>query len=561
MALSGSFQTQGSYEGRRFVFSWTASQSVFENTSTISWKLEAAGGQSGNYWYYDGPITVTFTPSGGSAETLYHTSSRTKRYKGTITTGTKAIPHLSDGTMSFTVRVQGAVYYDAVNEDASASFTLDPIARATTPVIRVSGSEVTSVEFGTEVTIDLSSRAVSSFTHTLTYYFNQDIAQIGTGIGTSTSWTPAASMADQIKTAESGVCAIVCQTYNGQTLIGERIVNLTLVCPASWKPTISSISLSPTNVRTGNLAGTYLQLVDGVIVSVTAAHAGHADIVSYTVTADGKTYTSDTGVIPTEVFASSGTKGITVAVTDSRGRTVTDSTSSVTVLAYALPTNVVTVRRTDSSGAASETGDYMVVSVQSAVTSIQSGGTELNRRTVTVKHKKQSAGSWTTVSLVSSSATVSDTDSTAAIAVPNDETCAVEVTVSDTLSETKRTTNLSVGYCTVDFLAGGRGIAFGNTAKREGFECDMPARFGQDVQLGISIFNLTATGRTAATITWTVNSDGSVSASGTAGSSNNEYILGSAIAIEGDAPVTAKIKAAITADKKSAFEGYLNGII
>jgi ferrous iron transport protein B len=30
------------------------------------------------------------------------------------------------------------------------------------------------------------------------------------------------------------------------------------------------------------------------------------------------------------------------------------------------------------------------------------------------------------------------------------------------------------------------------------------------------------------------------------------------LAIEGDAPVTAKIKAAIAADKKSAFEGYLN---
>ena len=36
---------------------------------------------------------------------------------------------------------------------------------------------------------------------------------------------------------------------------------------------------------------------------------------------------------------------------------------------------------------------------------------------------------------------------------------------------------LSIGYATLDFLAGGKGIAFGTTATEEGFVCAMPAKF------------------------------------------------------------------------------------
>jgi hypothetical protein len=36
---------------------------------------------------------------------------------------------------------------------------------------------------------------------------------------------------------------------------------------------------------------------------------------------------------------------------------------------------------------------------------------------------------------------------------------------------------LSIGYATMDFLRGGRGIAFGTVANEEGFHCAMDARF------------------------------------------------------------------------------------
>ena len=46
MALSGSFDTSG-YEGRKWRFSWTATQNVANNTSTISWSVSAIGGSAG----------------------------------------------------------------------------------------------------------------------------------------------------------------------------------------------------------------------------------------------------------------------------------------------------------------------------------------------------------------------------------------------------------------------------------------------------------------------------------------------------------------------------------
>ena len=56
MALSGSFTTSG-YEGRCWKFSWTASQNVGANTSTISYTVEAIGGSAG--WYMTGPCKVS----------------------------------------------------------------------------------------------------------------------------------------------------------------------------------------------------------------------------------------------------------------------------------------------------------------------------------------------------------------------------------------------------------------------------------------------------------------------------------------------------------------------
>jgi len=121
MALSGSVSTS-KYDGRYLKLTWTATQSVANNTSTIKWTLSAVGGNSS--WYMTGPVTVTID---GSPE--YQGVGRGKMYTGTVATGTITLTHNSSGAKSFSVRVKAAIYTSAVNCTGSGSFTLDKIPR------------------------------------------------------------------------------------------------------------------------------------------------------------------------------------------------------------------------------------------------------------------------------------------------------------------------------------------------------------------------------------------------------------------------------------------------
>lgn len=121
MALSGSVKTS-TYDGRGLQLSWTATQSVANNTSTISWTLKPFGGNVS--WYTTGPITLKI-----NGTTAYSTTDRIDMWSSWSKSGTLTIAHNNDGTKSFTVSIQAAIYYSSVNCTASANFTLNKIAR------------------------------------------------------------------------------------------------------------------------------------------------------------------------------------------------------------------------------------------------------------------------------------------------------------------------------------------------------------------------------------------------------------------------------------------------
>ena len=79
MATSGSFNTS-SYDGRYYQLSWTATQSVTNNQSTISWTLKALGGNSS--WYAERTVKVVL-----AGATVYSKTDRVSRYTGTVASG------------------------------------------------------------------------------------------------------------------------------------------------------------------------------------------------------------------------------------------------------------------------------------------------------------------------------------------------------------------------------------------------------------------------------------------------------------------------------------------
>ena len=131
---------------------------------------------------------------------------------------------------------------------------------------------------------------------------------------------------------------------------------------------------------------------------------------------------------------------------------------------YAVPVLKLSASRCQADGTADDFGEYAKITVTGSVTAIGNG----NTATLTVDYN----GTPETYSLPPSGFTWSKI-----VPVPSTTTRKITATLADKLKSTPRDMVLSVGYATMDFLDGGKGIAFGATATEEGFTCAMPARF------------------------------------------------------------------------------------
>lgn len=154
MALSGSVKTS-TYDSVGLVFSWTATQNVSKNQSTIKWTVKSFGG-SKSAWWMAGNFKVTIAGS-----TVYSSSTRIKLYGNgatTVASGSKTLTHNDDGTKSFKVTLQAGIYYVAVNCTGSKTFTLTQIARTPTAPTNVSitAGQGSYVGLGDTVTINWS---------------------------------------------------------------------------------------------------------------------------------------------------------------------------------------------------------------------------------------------------------------------------------------------------------------------------------------------------------------------------------------------------------------------
>ena len=440
---SGSFRTNGYSDSGwpdHYVFSWSlSSQSIVNNTSTITWSLKAAGGDNGERFTI---VKEKYVTVNGSTQT---NTAVTNTYNGTVAfSGTTTIKHSNNGKGSFSASAGGAFYYyGSYNSTGSGSWDLPTIARATTPTL-----SATSVTMGSAVTISLAP-ADSSYKHKLTYNFGSLTGQTsgvasGTGFtssGTvSVAFTPPTSLGSQIPNTTSGTCTINCYTYNSSgTHIGTTTKTLTLNVP-SYTPTISSIALTGINL----LSSTYVNMRSSVSVSVTASSSYGATIKSYSTVIDGKTYTTQS--FTTSVL-STGTKTAKATVVDSRGKTVTAESSAITVYDYAIP-YITTFTLTRQS-----TATTVVAAIKGGFSSVNSK----NAKTVKVTLN----GVTNTVTL---SAYTFDTTTTFTN-VSTDKTLVGTLTLTDSYTTVTKDTVLPTVAVTMDFYKDGNGVAFGKVAE------------------------------------------------------------------------------------------------
>ena len=167
-------------------------------------------------------------------------------------TGYVNVPHNADGTkeMSFSIRMDEVTgNYSGDTWKYGAASVSSTLWLATIP--RASSISVTSGS-GTKPgagSINLSiSRASSSFTHTVTWEFSGLTGTVGTGIGTSCSFSVPLSFIEKQPSSDNGI-RFVCKTYNNGTEIGSSSCAATIghYLPSSISNYTSNIICNGTN--------------------------------------------------------------------------------------------------------------------------------------------------------------------------------------------------------------------------------------------------------------------------------------------------------------------------
>lgn len=470
MALSGSFNTSG-YDGRHWHFSWTATQNVGANTSTISYKVEAAGGNAG--WYMCGPCKVVV-----AGKTVYNNTGRWKQYKGTLHSGTITVRHNNNGTASFSASISSAIYYYADGTgNGSKTWSLNTIPRASQPSVNTWPDTVSSVNIGDSITIHMNKKA--SFTHKVTATFGNKTEVVTNSCVDNVVWNgfTLAKFAGQIPNATSGTLTFTVDTMNGSTKIGTKTVSVTANLPSTVVPSCSISSLTNTN----NSFGCYAKLLSGVKVKPTAAGVYGSTIKALKISVtDMNDKTASSGTEYTfDPFQKIGSKKITVSATDSRGRSATTS-MSITVVDYSFPTARISASRgtgsTTNNFVADDTGDHAKIVSSGSASSISG-----NTITPVLQYRIAGQSAWTNLAISASSLSLSDTR---VIAVSDTQAYDIRLTIRDKAGkEAVATMTLSNGFATMDYKAGGDGIAFGKTASRAGIDCAMLMRILKGVQL------------------------------------------------------------------------------
>lgn len=467
MALSGSVNTS-SHEGRYYKLSWTAKQSIANNTSTISWTLEALGGSSS--WYAERTLTVYI---GGTK--VYSKENRVERYTGTIKTGTITLTHNSAGAKSFDVSVNAAVYGTTVNCKGSGSFTLDTIARAST--ITISNGTLGTPQ---EIVIDAKD---SSFEHVITYTCGSVSGVIlGSATlpatGRRTWFTPPLELAKQNTTGTSVSVTVQIKTYTSSgSHIGTTSKIITCAMPASIKP---SCSIKVTDT-TGHKS-TYGKAIKGLSklkIETSALTMYNSPIASYKVTANGETFTVASAT--TDFLKYSGSLSITAQVTDKRGRKGTAEVIEE-VYNYSPPAiSKLNVKRCNGNGSENDQGAYVQVTISGNATPL--GGANIAR--YTLKYKKSHESSYTTISstILEQDGIVGDvTDGTYIFAADTESSYDVVVEIEDNFQTTSRNTSASTAFTLLDFHESGTGIGVGKVSEKENlFDVGIDARFEGDV--------------------------------------------------------------------------------
>ena len=473
MASSGTY-TNNFKTGYSLQLRWnTVSQDITNNTSSVkvetwlvnTYSTSSSATKNGSITINGSTGTYTFTVGSGVINK--------KLFERTV-----AVGHNADGTMTVALSTYADInltlsgsYVGRVS--VSGSPTLDTIPRKST-----FSAIPTSVVAGTAFSYDVA-RASSSFTHTVGFVFGTTDQWIDIGSATSGTFTPPLAWLVGIPNSTSGSMTAYVNTYSGGVFIGETSKTITLSAPASVVPTITSVTAARVDGTVPAGWGVYVQNKSSTNITINgAAGAYGSTITKYETT---MSTTTKTGQTTNFTLPTSGTVTFTGKVTDSRGRTAT-STVNISVEPYTPPSiATATLNRSTSAGVDDTNGTYGEVLADYTYSLVNGSGTAKNSVTTLVEYKILGGSTWTNAGTFSDN--VSKVFGGGGLSTDNQYE--VRLSVTDAFSTTTWSAILNTAFVTMDFLAGGRGIAFGKVASlTDTVESDFDFQLNGDLTVG-----------------------------------------------------------------------------
>ena len=440
------------------------SQSVSGNYSYVSATVKYS--KSTTTWNMNGaPLSIVVNGStvwNGDVNFPKGTTS------GTLKTVTSIkIPHNSDGTKTVSA---SATLVSGTNSGTVKAST----SKALTRIPRKSTLSVGNGTLNTGQTLTVT-RQATSFTHTITAKCGSASTTICTkSTSESISFTPPLNWASQNTTGTSLTVTYTIATYSGTTNLGSNSYTKTCSIPSSVKPSVS-ISVSDAMGYSGTYGG-WVQGKSKIAVSLTSSGSYGSTIKSRSTSVDGSKYTSAS--FTTGVIKGSGTLTISSTVTDSRGRTATDS-ENIAVLAYASPIiSAVSATRCNSDGSANSSGAYIKVTFSGKVTALNNH----NTATYSLKYKKTADTAYTTVTLSNYANAYTVTNGTYIFAADTISSYDIAVTAADNFSSVSKQTSGSSIKKIWSIWKKKFSIAFGKIADIENsVDFGLPAYFRQGI--------------------------------------------------------------------------------
>lgn len=240
------------------------------------------------------------------------------------------------------------------------------------------------------------------------------------------------------------------------TLVETNTRTVTFLVPDRIKPTMPDISIERIDGNVPSEWGIYVQDYSKCRITAAAQGAYSSTIKNYRFAVNGAVLSNQTGGVYTYPCYLSGSLTFTVTATDSRGRTVS-KTASITVEKYDRPMiNEVSCFRCTQDGTENDKGTYAAGKVNYSFSALSGKNTAVCK----ASYKTETMAAW------SDEVTMSNNVQAVLFGDLSDNVSyKIKFKVADSLASAEYVYELSTSFVLMDFLQGGKGIAFGKVAE------------------------------------------------------------------------------------------------